>query len=111
MSLVNVRKALLFVFAILLSSVVYADPAWIDVRTSVEHMVDNIPGDVRISHEDIVPEVEKLYPDKATEIHLYCRSGARAGVAISKLQEAGYTDVVNAGGIDDARKERSLDIK
>lgn len=86
----------------------YADTVWIDVRTAVEHKIDNIEGDIRISHRKIVQEVHKMFSDKGTEISLYCRSGVRAGKAMSALKEAGYTNVLNMGGIDDARKERDL---
>jgi phage shock protein E len=86
----------------------YADTVWVDVRTAFEHTIDNIEGDIRISHGEIVEEIHKIYPDKDTEISLYCRSGARAGKAMSALKEAGYTKVSNIGGIDDARKQRGL---
>ena len=86
----------------------YADTVWIDVRTAVEHKIDNIEGDIRIPHRNIVQEVHKMFSDKGTEISLYCRSGVRAGKAMSALKEAGYTNVLNIGGIDDARKERDL---
>ena len=86
----------------------YADTVWIDVRTAVEHKIDNIEGDIRIPHRKIVQEVHKMFSYKDTEISLYCRSGVRAGKAMSALKEAGYTNVLNMGGIDDARKERDL---
>jgi len=97
---------LLLAFA--LSPLAGADPVWIDVRSSAEHYIDNIEGDVRISHDEIVQGVEKLLPDKNAEIHLYCRSGGRAAKAMSALKEAGYKNVSNAGGISDARTERRL---
>ncbi len=87
----------------------WADAVWIDVRTAMEHAVDNIDGDVRIPHDEIVEGVSERYPDKSTEIHLYCRSGGRAGQAADALEAAGYTNVANAGGIDDARESRGLD--
>ena len=108
MNLFCVRKAVFLIFALLMSSVAVAEAIWIDVRTPAEHLLDNISGDIRISHEDILPEVTQRYPDKSADIHLYCKSGKRAGIAMSKLKEAGYMHVVNAGGIDDARKERGL---
>jgi len=95
--------------SILFSSVAAAEAVWIDVRSAIEHRLDNIEGDIRITHTEILEEVSKLYSDKETEIHLYCRSGVRAGKAMSELIEAGYTNVHNAGGIDDARKVRSMD--
>jgi phage shock protein E len=49
-----------------------------------------------------------MFPDKTTEIHLYCRSGGRAGRAMNALEDAGYTNVSNAGGIEDAREARAL---
>lgn len=82
--------------------------AWIDVRSAIEHGIDSIEGDPRVTHGDIVEKVTELYPDKETEIRLYCRSGGRAGKAMSALKEAGYTNVFNAGGIDDARAFRGL---
>lgn len=85
-----------------------AETVWIDVRSALEHKVDNIEGDTRITHTDIVPEVQTLYPDRATPIKLYCRSGGRAGKAEEALRAAGYTDVENVGGIGDARQRRGL---
>ena len=91
------------------SQQLYAEEVWIDVRSPMEHAVSNIDGDIRISHDDIVAEVVTLFPNRDTEIALYCRSGNRAGIAQESLKQAGYTNVRNAGGIDDARKERGID--
>ena len=99
----------LFLIVTCMSSMSHADAVWIDVRSMVEHSIDNIEGDVRISGDDIVAEVGKKFPDKSTEIRLYCRSGGRAEKAMSALAEVGYTNVSNVGGIDDARKERGLE--
>ena len=99
---------LLLVAGLLSLSAHAAEEVWIDVRTSLEHKMDRIDGDVRISHSDIVEEVTVLYPAKDTPIRLYCRSGGRSGSATEALQAAGYTDVKNAGGIDDARQQRGL---
>ena len=85
-----------------------AEPIWIDVRTVSEYNQDHIDGDILIPHEQIVQKVSELLPDKTSEIHLYCRSGGRAGRALSALEEAGYTNDSNAGGIDDAREQRGL---
>lgn len=85
-----------------------ADSNWIDVRSQLEHSIDSIEGDVRIPHGDIVKQVNQMFPDKGSEIQLYCRSGGRAGTAMSALRDAGYTNVSNAGGIDQARRKRGL---
>ena len=86
----------------------YADPVWVDVRTALEHSLDSIDGDRRISHGQIVEKVSELYPDKETEINVYCRSGNRAGKAKAALNAAGYTHITNAGSIGDARLARGL---
>lgn len=84
------------------------EAVWIDVRSALEHSIDSIDGDIRISHTEIVDEVRERFPDKDTDIQLYCRGGTRAGTAMSALQEAGYTRVSNAGGIDAARALRGI---
>mmetsp|Transcript_21555 Transcript_21555/g.54378 ORF Transcript_21555/g.54378 Transcript_21555/m.54378 type:complete len:177 (-) Transcript_21555:399-929(-) len=43
---------------------------------------------------------EKIGSDKTKSVAVYCRSGARAGQAKTKLEGWGYTNVVNAGGYD-----------
>ncbi|MDD1782613.1 hypothetical protein LRP49_15680 [Enterovibrio sp. ZSDZ35] len=98
-------------FVLLFSAVVNAEMVWIDTRSAVEHFFDNIQGDARIAHQDIVEEVSRLYPDKNTEIGLYCVRGVRAGKAMEALNSAGYLNVFNAGSIDDARAERGLEGK
>jgi len=107
-------------FAVLLLSVLFAgtafaepdagspDTAYIDVRTWAEYQVDHIDGDTRIHVSDIVEGVNEQFPDKTTPIRLYCRSGVRSGTALEKLKAAGYLDVENLGGIDDARAKRGI---
>lgn len=102
------KNIILFLMFTLFSSLGFASPVWIDVRTSEEYAQDHITGDIQIPHEKIVPEVSKLFPDKNTQIYLYCRSGRRAGIAMSELKDAGYKNVSNVGSIGDARKQRAL---
>ena len=101
-------KVFFVVLSILFSSLVMAETVWIDVRSAEEYKLNSIEGDTRITHSEILPKLASLYPDKETEIRLYCRSGHRAGKAMSALIQGGYINVSNAGGIDDARKERGI---
>jgi len=94
--------------SLLMSHLSIAAPVWIDVRSALEHTEDNIKGDIRITHTQVIPRVSQLFPDKNTEIILYCRSGIRADMALKALNKEGYTNVSNAGGIQDARKQRSI---
>ncbi len=104
----TIGKLLLIFSALGFNASSNAEPIWIDVRSVSEYNEDHIDGDTLIPHEQIVQQVSELFPDKSSEIHLYCRSGGRAGRALSALEEAGYTNVLNAGGIDDAREQRGI---
>ena len=109
---INFVKIITFyVLSTCFSTLLYAETntVWIDVRSVLEHKISNIEGDIRLSHTDIADKVNELFPDKDTEIRLYCLSGGRAGKALTALNEAGYTNVQNVGGISDARKQRGLE--
>lgn len=108
MKVMSLVRMPIFVLTLLMGSLVFADTVWIDVRSAAEHAADNIPGDLRITHVDIVDELAALVTDKDADIRLYCRSGNRAGVAQSALEAAGYTNVTNVGSIGEARQERGL---
>ena len=75
---------------------------WLDVRTDAEYAEDHIAGSAHIPHEEIALRIADLGLDKNTEIRVYCRSGKRAGVALAALEELGYTNATNVGGINDA---------
>jgi len=72
----------------------------IDVREQVEWDAGHIAGAVFIPRGQLVQQIEAAVPDKATEIVVYCRSGARSALGTAQLQQLGYANVVNmAGGI------------
>jgi phage shock protein E len=101
-------KAVLILLTVLLTPILaQAEPVWVDVRTEAEYRQNHIDGDPLIPHANIVAEVAGRFA-KDAEINLYCRSGSRAGKAKSALESAGYTNVNNMGGIDDAREARGL---
>ena len=108
MNVKNALQIVLGVTSLLWFGMAYAETVWIDVRSAEEHERDSIEGDVRISHWEIVAEVSDRFPEKDTEIRLYCVTGGRAGKALSALERAGYSNVTNVGGIEDAREERDL---
>lgn len=104
----SMKAVLMLLSLVLVPVAAQAEPVWIDVRTEAEHRQDHIDGDPLIPHPNIVAQVTGQFPDKDKEIRLYCRSGNRAGKAKSALENAGYTDVKNMGGINDAREARDL---
>ncbi|KRP30650.1 MAG: hypothetical protein ABS30_00650 [OM182 bacterium BACL3 MAG-120924-bin41] len=77
---------------------------WLDVRTDAEYAEDHIAGSAHIPHEEIALRIADLGLDKDTEIRVYCRSGRRAGIALAALEEMGYTNATNVGGLSDARE-------
>jgi len=79
---------------------------WLDVRTDAEYAEDHIEGSAHIPHEEIAMRIADLGLDKDAEINVYCRTGKRAGIALAALQELGYTNAKNVGGIGDARELR-----
>ena len=89
------------------ASVALAEATWIDVRSTWEHKLGSISGDPNVPHDEIADAIGTLVPDKSSEIVLYCRSGGRAGVAQQALERLGYTNVRNAGGIDEVRQQRA----
>ena len=91
-----------------LASKLLADAVWIDVRSPEEYQADHIAGDMNIPVQQIGQQIADKVADKNAEIAVYCLSGGRAGTAKQTLEQLGYTQVRNAGGIADARKQRGL---
>jgi phage shock protein E len=92
--------------AVLASAGTWSAPLWIDVRSPDEYAERSLGSDPNIPHSEITRSIEALAPDRNTEIVLYCAAGGRSGVAKMQLESLGYTRVRNAGGIEDARRER-----
>lgn len=84
-------------------------PLWIDVRSPGEYADQHLRGDPNIPYADIARRIAEIAPDKSTEIALYCAAGGRAGTAAAQLERLGYSNVRNAGGISQVRKERGCD--
>jgi len=97
----------LLLVAFLASCASTPEPVWIDVRTVEEYSADHIDGDANIPLATIDAADFASRYDLDTEINLYCRSGNRAGQAKAILEAAGFTNVINQGGIDDVRGLRS----
>jgi phage shock protein E len=79
------------------------DPIWIDVRSADEYAAGHVSPAANIPHTEIAARIGEITTDKDALIYLYCRSGRRSGVALDALEAAGYTNVVNVGGLKDAQ--------
>lgn len=71
-----------------------------DVRTPEEYAQNHISGSINLPLGDI--QNGKL-PDssKDSKIYLYCRSGNRSEQAKTILNQAGYSNVINLGSLED----------
>ena len=83
----------------------------IDVRTDEEWNAGHIEGAIHIPLSEIKKNIENYEISKDEEILLYCRSGNRSGRAKMILDELGYTNTTNIGGIESVSKEYNLNIK
>ena len=71
----------------------------LDVRADDEYEDKHIPGSIHIPLSGLA-EAEYDMPDKEKTVYVYCKSGQRAGHAVTMLQVMGYENAVNIGGID-----------
>lgn len=69
----------------------------IDVREPHEHAEFNIGGTL-IPVGSIAQRMDELEDHKEDEVILYCRSGARSGMAQGLLQAAGFKNAINLRG-------------
>ncbi len=71
----------------------------LDVRTWEEFEAGHIPNAICIPNESITTEPHPDLPDLDQLILIYCRSGNRSKQAARKMVQAGYTNIVEFGGI------------
>lgn len=72
----------------------------IDVRSPMEYASEKLPGSINIPVEQI--QLQALEIQKMSKpVMVFCRSGARSGMALSILKQAGVTEVYNGGSIYD----------
>ena len=70
----------------------------LDVRTPDEYRQGHIPGSKNVPLQSI-DKVAGMIDNKATPIFVHCLSGARSRQAAAVLQQMGYSNVKNIGGI------------
>jgi len=70
----------------------------IDVREDNEWDVAHAAGAIHMGKGIIERDIEATYPNKATELILYCGGGFRSALAADVLQSMGYTNVSSMAG-------------
>lgn len=80
------------------------DPStvFVDVRSPWEFEAEHIPGARNIPLEQIPYKADEFRAFQRPVV-VYCRSGARSGMALAVLQQIGVTNVYNGGGIGDVQ--------
>jgi rhodanese-related sulfurtransferase len=81
------------------------EPIVIDVRTTEEFQGGAYPGAINIPLDELQMRIIEL-GSKTREITLYCASGARSAYGQRGLQQMGYTNVKNGGGIMQMMRQR-----
>ena len=71
----------------------------VDVRSPEEFQGGAYPGAVNIPLQLLGARLGEIPKDRP--VVLYCASGGRSAMAARLLKQAGYADVVNAGGLAD----------
>jgi phage shock protein E len=72
----------------------------IDVRTPAEFRNGSYPGAINVPLASLLTRMNELEPKDAPVV-LFCASGARSAQGALLLKMAGFTDVINAGGLED----------
>ena len=74
------------------------DAVLLDVRTPQEYREGHIPGSTNVPLQAI-DKVAFITENKDTVLYVYCHSGARSRQAAGILQNMGFANVNNIGGI------------
>ena len=81
------------------------EPIVVDVRTTEEFHSGAYPGAINIPLDELQMRIIEL-GNKSREITLYCASGARSAYGQRGLQQMGFTNVKNGGGIMQMMRHR-----
>ena len=85
--------------------------ALVDTREVREWADGHVAGAVHLSKGIIERDIETKYPDKATELVLYCGGGFRSALAADNLRKMGYTNAISLDGGWRALKESGLPLE
>ena len=82
----------------------------IDVRTPGEYAAGHLEGAINIDVQSPGFDAQAgAQPQDGTYV-VYCQSGNRSAAAVSRLDELGYTDVIDAGSMSAATGSTGLAI-
>ena len=70
----------------------------VDVREDNEWAKGRLPGAVHMGRGVIERDIEKVVPETAAKLILYCGGGFRSALVADNLQKMGYTNVESMDG-------------
>lgn len=71
------------------------DALLVDVRTPAEFSQGHVEGALNLPLDQFAQKYQQFMPDRARQVVVYCRSGARSHQAMQFLQQQNYVDVIN----------------
>ena len=75
----------------------------VDIRSKIEYWLGHLPGAVCLPPEQLLEGLAgRSDVSTSSRLLVYCGSGVRSAAAVSQLREAGYTNVVDGGGLSAA---------
>jgi phage shock protein E len=72
----------------------------VDVRSPMEYATEKIEGAINIPVDQVQARVDE-FRSMSKPIIVYCRSGARSGMASAILKQSGISEVYNGGSVYD----------
>lgn len=71
----------------------------VDVRQPEEYEDGHIPNSILLPLPEVIEKAEQVLTDKKQLLLVYCRSGNRSKKACARLDDLGYENVLEFGGI------------
>lgn len=90
--------------------VVPASATVIDVRTADEYGSGHLDGAVNLDLASGRLEAELASLDPSAQYFVYCRTGNRSATATALMVDAGFTDVTDLGGMDEAAVSTGIPV-
>jgi phage shock protein E len=90
--------------------VVPASATIVDVRTPQEYAEGHLEGAVNLDLSGGQLEAELSSLDPTATYVVYCRTGNRSATATALMRDAGFTDVTDLGGIDQAAASTGIPV-
>lgn len=82
----------------------------LDVRTAAEFAEGHLDGALNIDVQGGTFDTEVAELDRDATYVVYCRTGNRAGTAISRMSDLGFESLINAGSLSGASTATGLPI-